>query len=246
MTRGVWDIVDVSAYMDGQLQGEAHATLETALGRDVALRQEVTELRQVQQIVRALPLREPPRNYLLTPKMVAAPLRVPTTTRPALRWLRLLTSLTAALFVFTLGIQTFYRAPLPASAPPVTAPQTTDPVAFSQTTVEMAAHAPQADMAGAITGQEKTATLALPEAATVMGLTGGISESARSVGNATPMPEVAAYDSANGSSPPSTPAPTGTPSHPTPAPFPSRALVTLLGGLTLLLGALTYRLSQQA
>jgi len=105
-----WREVDISAYVDGELEPTKHAAFETALAQDRALQQKVKEMREVVTLVRALPLREPPRNYLLTPSMVAVkpPQRARHRSTPLL-FMRLATSLAAVAFVVTAGLTYMQR-----------------------------------------------------------------------------------------------------------------------------------------
>lgn len=116
MTRKTWSEGDISAYLDGRLETAARAAFEADLARDGALRRQVGALRAIVALLRAAPLREPPRNYLLTPAMVAAPARrLPSRPRPLL-WMRLATALTAVAFAISLTL-TLLRGPLPTMAP---------------------------------------------------------------------------------------------------------------------------------
>lgn len=100
-----WRETEISAYVDGRLDAVERAALEAALARDAALRARVTLMQQTVACVRAQPFREPPRNYLLTPAMVAEKKSAPAAPRRAPLWaLRLSTSLSAALFVIALGL----------------------------------------------------------------------------------------------------------------------------------------------
>jgi anti-sigma factor RsiW len=115
-----WRDVDISAYVDGELDPAAQAAFEVALAQDHALRQKVDEMREVVTLVRAIPLREPPRNYLLTPSMVTEksvteksvteksanekpPRRVQRRSTPLI-FMRLATSLAAVAFVVASGL----------------------------------------------------------------------------------------------------------------------------------------------
>lgn len=101
----LWSDVDVSAYVDGQLDPAAQSKFEAALEKDQALQHQVDALREVVTLMHAVPLREPPRNYLLTPAMVAAkPVKRPAPRRPSLLMMRLATSLAAIAFVVTAGL----------------------------------------------------------------------------------------------------------------------------------------------
>ena len=99
-----WRDVDVSAYVDGELDPAKQVAFEAALAQNHLLRQKVKEMREVVVLIKAAPLREPPRNYLLTPAMVAtkAPQRR-AVQRPgiSLLFMRLATSLAAVAFVVT-------------------------------------------------------------------------------------------------------------------------------------------------
>ena len=100
-----WSDVDISAYVDGQLDPAALSMFEAALAKDQTLRRRVDAMHEVVTLVRAVPLREPPRNYLLTPAMVAAkPVKRPAPRRPSLLMMRLATSLAAVAFVVTAGL----------------------------------------------------------------------------------------------------------------------------------------------
>jgi len=104
----VWTEEQLSDYLDQQLPPVTQRALEADLARDAALRQRVLSLRQAITLVQELPLREPPRNYLLTPAMVAAPLTTaPVQPRRSLLpvWLmRLATVVSAAVFVVAVGL----------------------------------------------------------------------------------------------------------------------------------------------
>lgn len=103
-----WTEEQLSAYLDAQLPVAEQTALEADLARDAALWQRAASLRQTVALVQALPLREPPRNYLLTPAMVAAP----TASQPARArrnllplWLmRLATVASAVVFVVAVGL----------------------------------------------------------------------------------------------------------------------------------------------
>lgn len=110
-----WRDVDISAYVDGQLEPTKQVAFETTLAQDRALQQKVKEMREVVALVRALPLREPPRNYLLTPSMVAEKsVAEKSAQRPQRRstpllFMRLATSLAAVAFVVTAGLTYMQR-----------------------------------------------------------------------------------------------------------------------------------------
>ena len=112
MTQRKWKDRDLSAYIDGELDPETTQALQARLAEDPALRQRLDEVREVSDLLRAVPLREPPRNYLLTPAMVAEPEPEPER-RSGFRlpiWaMRLATSLTAAAFVITVSLSLFQQ-----------------------------------------------------------------------------------------------------------------------------------------
>lgn len=116
MSRERWSDQELSAYLDGHLEQATQVALEADLARDPVLRHQVAELRQTVALLRALPLREPPRNLLLTPAMVAPP-------RPQHRpfllpFMRLTTALAGLAFVLTVGLQLLPSAGMmPAAAP---------------------------------------------------------------------------------------------------------------------------------
>lgn len=127
-----WSEVELSAYLDGQLPEARRVALEQALAHDAALRARLESLAHTVKLVRGAPLRDVPRNFLLTPALVAEPQRVQT----ARRWYpitRLATVLTAIALVITLGLQS-WPVMLPAAAPvldtwtaPAGAPKTMAP-----------------------------------------------------------------------------------------------------------------------
>ncbi|MBN2003443.1 MAG: hypothetical protein JXA21_08815 [Anaerolineae bacterium] len=87
------------------MDNKTRAAFEAALGHDETLRRKVDALRTTVNFVRSVPMREPPRNYLLTPAMVKKSHSIPARQRrPALLWLRLATSLSAIAFVITFGL----------------------------------------------------------------------------------------------------------------------------------------------
>ena len=116
MTRKIWSEVEVSAYLDGRLEGEARLAFEADLARDPELRRQVAALRATVALIQAAPLREPPRNYLLTPSMIATPSRrAPQRSRPLI-WMRLATALTAVAFAISLTLNVL-RGTVPTMAP---------------------------------------------------------------------------------------------------------------------------------
>ncbi len=110
-----WSDVDLSAYLDGQLSEARRVALEQALAHDAALRARLEELRYTVNLVRAAPLHDVPRNFLLTPSMVSVAPRAHLARR-WYPWTRLATALTAIALVITLGLQAL---PLPLATVPL-------------------------------------------------------------------------------------------------------------------------------
>lgn len=113
--RKTWSDVDISAYLDGEMDTTTRDSFETAMAQDPNLRRQVDAMREVVALMHVAPLREPPRNYLLTPGMVTetAPKRAARRRTPLLL-MRLATSLTAAAFVVTVGLSVVSRGVGPA------------------------------------------------------------------------------------------------------------------------------------
>lgn len=116
MTRKTWSTVDVSAYVDGELTPEVQVAFETTVSQNPDLRHRVAEMRQVVALMRAVPLQEPPRNYLLTPAMVTGTEARPRIQRRRLPLLmmRIATSVAAAAFVVVSGLTLMQRGISPA------------------------------------------------------------------------------------------------------------------------------------
>jgi hypothetical protein len=118
MNHRRWREADLMDYLDGRLSPEKQAALRADMAQDRALRLEVKQLEQTAAFTRAVPLREAPRNYLLTPAMVASPkpteskradrqvaIQRPSIRRtPSLLLLRLTTAVTAIAFVITVSL----------------------------------------------------------------------------------------------------------------------------------------------
>lgn len=104
----LWTEEQLSAYLDQRLSPVEQRALEADLAHDAELQQRVALLRQTIALLQAAPLREPPRNYLLTPAMVATPAAAaPARPRrsPLSLWaMRLATVVSAAAFVVAVGL----------------------------------------------------------------------------------------------------------------------------------------------
>lgn len=96
------DLERLSAYLDGALDQRETARLETRLRQEPELRQALQALRQTVGLLRSVPEVAPPRNFTLSPSMVAGPQRA--RAYPALQ---LATALVAAAFVFVIGLDLF-------------------------------------------------------------------------------------------------------------------------------------------
>lgn len=100
-----WSELEVSAYLDGALTPQEQAAMEADIARDPDLHQRVEALRGVTVMVRAMPMRQTPRNYLLTAAMVAEKEAAQPARRRRPLWaMRLATSVVAAAFVISFGL----------------------------------------------------------------------------------------------------------------------------------------------
>jgi hypothetical protein len=115
MMRERWSEADITAYLDGQLERERLAAFEKALARSSDLRQRVNGLRKTLALLRETSLRPTPRNYLLTPAMVADSKPVRQARPRSLGFMRLATSLAAAAFAITMGLNVLNRGYAPTS-----------------------------------------------------------------------------------------------------------------------------------
>ena len=113
MTRKTWSTVDVSAYLDGELAPEVRVAFETTVSQDPDLQHRVAEMRQVVLLMRAVPLQEPPRNYLLTPAMVGEPKPRTQRRRLPLLMMRIATSVAAVAFAVASGLTLMQRGITP-------------------------------------------------------------------------------------------------------------------------------------
>jgi anti-sigma factor RsiW len=113
------DVELLSVSLDGQLSQAEKRRLESRIQLDPALAAALVDLRQARAILRRTPIRRPPRNFTLTPKMAGIRPPVPRLV-PVFSWASAVAML---LFAFTLGTNLLGRlsfgaaAPLMASAP---------------------------------------------------------------------------------------------------------------------------------
>lgn len=66
------DLTQLSAYLDGELSASASAKMKSRLARDPNLAAALDDLRDTKNILRRMPKRRAPRNFTLSPQMVAA------------------------------------------------------------------------------------------------------------------------------------------------------------------------------
>jgi len=174
------DLELLSAYLDGQLSPSDSLRLESRISSDPNLRIALNDLRATRSLLRQLPSRRAPRNFILTPQMAVIK---PPTPR-AVPIFRFATALATFLFVISFVINGLMT--LSASAPNLAAA----PLSASQESASAAqAPAPQAFAANAPT---ETPAPRLMSAAPMMTQTpiplgGGISPTATD----TPAPEIA-------------------------------------------------------
>ncbi|MFP4394924.1 MAG: anti-sigma factor family protein [Anaerolineales bacterium] len=191
----------LSAYLDGELTPAEARTLKEQIAEQPDLRQELEEMRMTREVMRSVPLQTPPRNYLLTPSMVAADkpsqVRAPRSRRMPLLLLRLATSLTAIAFVITAGLGYIQNTARPATqltremsqeATSLERVESTVPVEMERETKEeaetfAATQATPPDPDATLSPQEEMALSEVPEGSQE-GLGGG----------AAPMPEATARD----------------------------------------------------
>ncbi|NQU29665.1 MAG: hypothetical protein HQ525_03265 [Anaerolineae bacterium] len=65
------DLKEISAYLDGELSASATRRMKSRLARDPNLLAALDDLRQTRAILRQTPQRRSPRNFTLSPRMVA-------------------------------------------------------------------------------------------------------------------------------------------------------------------------------
>jgi negative regulator of sigma E activity len=192
----------LSAYLDGELTPAEARALKEQIAVQPHLRQELEEMRMTREVMRSVPLQTPPRNYLLTPSMVAAeqPSKAPAprSRRMPLLLLRLATSLTAIAFVITVGVGYVQNTARPAaqltrkmSQPEVTSVERTSDIEQMEMEAEdetfAESQAATSAPAGTLSPQEEMALSEVPEKGQE-GMGGGA--------GAAPMPEEPAEEAA--------------------------------------------------
>ena len=73
------DVEQLSAYLDGQLSPSDAARLQHRITSEPGMASALENLRESRDILRRLPHRRAPRNFLLTPRMVGRKPPLPTT-----------------------------------------------------------------------------------------------------------------------------------------------------------------------
>ena len=135
------DVELLSSYLDGQTSPSDSTRLNTRLQTDLGLASALDALRESRSLLRRLPHRRAPRNFLLTPKMVGRRPPLPRS-YPVFRFATALATILFALSFLNLHPITFgASAPAsaaygmggaatqpPATQPPVMAPATQPPV----------------------------------------------------------------------------------------------------------------------
>lgn len=102
------DYEQLSAYLDGMLADSERAQLEQRLAQEPTLRRELDALRDAVALVKSLPKLKAPRNFTLTPAMVAQPTEAPRTQSKAVPFpIVSLLSAAAAFVLIALGIVLF-------------------------------------------------------------------------------------------------------------------------------------------
>ena len=107
------DMVQLSAFLDGQLSQTKKTRLEARIRSSPVLAATLADLRQARTILRCTPKRHLPRNFTLTPKMTGIRPPVPRAV-PVLGWASAMAML---LFVFTLGTNLLSQLSFGAAAP---------------------------------------------------------------------------------------------------------------------------------
>ena len=108
------DVEQLSSYLDGGLSPSDSARLKTRLASDPALASALDALRAARSLLRRMPHRRAPRNFLLTPKMVGKKPPLPRS-YPVFRFATALATLLFGLSFLTNQVVSFgASAPAPA------------------------------------------------------------------------------------------------------------------------------------
>ncbi|MCS7010872.1 MAG: hypothetical protein NZL98_05855 [Anaerolineales bacterium] len=107
------DLIQLSAYLDGELRPAEAKRLEQRLAEEDALQRALEDLRQTRALLRQMPQRHPPRNFTLKPRLRG--LRPPfPRTALALSWASLAILL---VFFIALGSRLFGDLSIASSSP---------------------------------------------------------------------------------------------------------------------------------
>lgn len=151
------DLEKLSAYLDGELNASAHQRMKNRLARDPELAAALDDLRQSRAVLRRTPKRRAPRNFTLSPKLVAKRPPMPRLV-PALNYASLAAIL---LFVFSfLSPFGLGGSAAPAQEMMAAEPMAMEPAAAAEPAMEMAAE-PAAD---ALEEESRSAEAEMPAA----------------------------------------------------------------------------------
>lgn len=161
------DVELLSAYLDSALTAAETQRLETRLEKDAALRATLESLRETRAALRRLPRRRAPRNFTLSPRLVAQRPPLPR----AYPWLQWGTALAMMLFFVTLTFNLMLgsRTAAPSEMMPFTAAEMATPSAPALRA------APPEVLAPAQTPTPQVGILSLPATPEVLGM-GGLEE----------------------------------------------------------------------
>src|SRR5450432_1819332 len=98
------DLELLSAYLDGALNEQERAALETRLQTDPELSRELARLRATVELIKTLPTLAAPRDFTLTPRMVRRPGILTSAAFSAL-------SAAAAIILLVIGVGLFSTRP---------------------------------------------------------------------------------------------------------------------------------------
>jgi hypothetical protein len=106
------DVENLTAYLDGQLDSTQRQRLESRLGSEPELKTTLDALRESRSVLRRLPPRRAPRNFMLTPKMAGIKPPLPR----AYPILRFASAFAGFLFLFAYAVNFLPQIGLPLGA----------------------------------------------------------------------------------------------------------------------------------
>lgn len=106
------DVETLTAYLDGQLDTAQRQRLESRLGSEPELKATLDALRESRSVLRRLPQRRAPRNFILTPKMAGIKPPLPR----AYPILRFASAFAGFLFLFAYAVNFLPQVALPMGA----------------------------------------------------------------------------------------------------------------------------------